>query len=308
MALLGTSHALAQTVTIGSTSFPKGELAFPVEATCIAADGCGGGVFLLDSNLQPVARVRALVGHDLGLVAVDLDSSDEIRLRFDSPIQNDAGAELYLAQSEFLTALADPAGPGTNDVQIRPEGVADWCTVSATRFAHDPAAGTPTVFYSDPEIKSDAYRLWFCVVDLSECGVAAGQAILQLDVRGGPGSGSKIDLAVVGNVNPDPDPDADGINDPSDNCPVFPNASQLDTDADGRGDECECGDQDGDGSNTVLDLVAINWVIFNPALVTPLCDANGDEQCDVSDIIAANTEIFSPGSTSTCARQPIPGP
>jgi hypothetical protein len=28
----------------------------------------------------------------------------------------------------------------------------------------------------------------------------------------------------------------------------------------------------------------------------------------VNDILAANIEIFSPTSTSTCTRQPVPGP
>lgn len=48
-------------------------------------------------------------------------------------------------------------------------------------------------------------------------------------------------------------------------------------DADGgfRGDECECTDQTGDGFNTVSDIVAINVAIFNPELVTPLCDVTG---------------------------------
>jgi hypothetical protein len=82
----------------------------------------------------------------------------------------------------------------------------------------------------------------------------------------------------------------------------------ADTDADGRGNECECSDQNGDGRNTVADLVAINLAIFNPAQATPLCDGNGDGLCRVSDIVAANAEIFSPTSTSTCPRQPIPGP
>ena len=39
---------LIAALTIGSTSFPKGELAFPVDATCLAARGCGGDVFLLE--------------------------------------------------------------------------------------------------------------------------------------------------------------------------------------------------------------------------------------------------------------------
>jgi hypothetical protein len=58
----------------------------------------------------------------------------------------------------------------------------------------------------------------------------------------------------------------------------------------------------------VADLIAINAAIFDPDLRTPLCDGNFDRRCDISDIIAANIEAFSPGNTSTCSRQPIPGP
>jgi cysteine-rich repeat protein len=106
----------------------------------------------------------------------------------------------------------------------------------------------------------------------------------------------------------DPDDDADGIADGSDNCPFYASADPTDTDGDGRGNVCECTDQNGDGRNNVVDLLAINRAIFNPALVTPLCDGNNDGLCSVNDIIAANVEIYSPTSTSTCARQPIPGP
>jgi CSLREA domain-containing protein len=104
------------------------------------------------------------------------------------------------------------------------------------------------------------------------------------------------------------DLDGDGIFDASDNCPFFANLDQDDSDTDGRGDACECSDQNGDGQNTVSDLIAINTAIFNPSLATPLCDGNNDGACTVSDIVAANVEIFSPGSTATCARQPVPGP
>jgi hypothetical protein len=109
-------------------------------------------------------------------------------------------------------------------------------------------------------------------------------------------------------LGPSVDPDLDFLGADCDNCPSFANADQADADLDGRGDDCECGDQNADGLNTVSDLVAINRAIFTPALVTPLCDANGDGLCDVGDIVAVNVEIFSPGSTSTCARQPFPGP
>ena len=104
------------------------------------------------------------------------------------------------------------------------------------------------------------------------------------------------------------DRDGDGIVDAADDCPFFANPDQSDTDHDGRGNACECTDQNGDGKNTVSDLVAINTAIFSPTLATPLCDGNNDGVCNVNDIIAANVEIFSPGNTSTCARQPVPGP
>ena len=105
------------------------------------------------------------------------------------------------------------------------------------------------------------------------------------------------------------DADCDGRPNAQDLCPFHPEADPAaDADGDGRGDECECGDQTGDGRVDVADLVAINRAIYTPALVTALCDADNDGRCNVNDIVAANREIFSPGSTSTCARQPVPGP
>jgi hypothetical protein len=104
------------------------------------------------------------------------------------------------------------------------------------------------------------------------------------------------------------DADCDGRANAADLCPFyFERNPMADADANGRGDECECGDQDGNGTVAVSDLVAINIAIFNPGLVTPLCDTNNDGDCNVGDLVGANVEIFSPGETSTCARQPLPG-
>jgi len=108
------------------------------------------------------------------------------------------------------------------------------------------------------------------------------------------------------------DVDCDGLQGAADNCPSYAQTSSADVDADGRGNECECGDVTQDGRNTVADLVGINSCIFAPLPKPPLCvtfcDANNDGACNVSDIIAANLEIFSATNTSTCARQPVPGP
>jgi syndecan 4 len=102
--------------------------------------------------------------------------------------------------------------------------------------------------------------------------------------------------------------DGDLLCNAADNCPYFATANAADADDDGRGNACECTDQNGDGQNTVSDLIAINLAIFNPAQVTPLCDGTGDGICDVNDLIAANVEIFSPTNTSICPNQPVPGP
>jgi hypothetical protein len=115
-------------------------------------------------------------------------------------------------------------------------------------------------------------------------------------------------LASVCALGQAPDFDCDGLQGTADNCPHFAQTSSTDTDNDGRGNQCECTDQNGDGRNTVSDLIAINSAIFNPGQATPLCDGNNDGLCNVQDIIAANVEIFSPTNTSTCSRQPVPGP
>jgi hypothetical protein len=98
------------------------------------------------------------------------------------------------------------------------------------------------------------------------------------------------------------DPDCDGIATGSDNCPAFRTANTADTDANGLGNPCECGDQTGDGRVNVQDLVAINLAIFTPGLATPLCDTNADGLCNVQDIVGANLRIF--GQPAHCARNP----
>jgi hypothetical protein len=100
------------------------------------------------------------------------------------------------------------------------------------------------------------------------------------------------------------DRDNDGINDAGDSCPDWSNSDQLDADGNGIGDECECGDQNGDGTVDVSDLLAINAAIFDPSLATPLCDTNDDDLCDVQDIIGANAKLF--GAPAYCARYPAP--
>ncbi len=103
-------------------------------------------------------------------------------------------------------------------------------------------------------------------------------------------------------VQADLDTDQDGIGDERDNCPDWWNADQSDLDGNGRGDACECGDQDGNGTVNIADLLAINRVIFEREQASPLCDTDEDGLCNVSDVLGANARIF--GAPAFCARYP----
>jgi hypothetical protein len=98
--------------------------------------------------------------------------------------------------------------------------------------------------------------------------------------------------------------DSDQVADDEDVCPFWPNPTQKDTDGNGIGDECECGDQNGDGTVNVNDILAVNAAIFDPAQATPLCDTNDDAGCDVADILGVNAKIF--GAPAYCSRWPAP--
>jgi hypothetical protein len=127
---------------------------------------------------------------------------------------------------------------------------------------------------------------------------------------------SRLDHTTKGLANTDlrccsdpEDADCDGNPNATDLCPFYIELDPFaDADGDGRGDECECGDQDANGAIDIGDILAINAAIFAPEQVTPLCDANNDGRCNIDDILAVNADIFSPASTTTCARQPIEGP
>jgi hypothetical protein len=145
-----------------------------------------------------------------------------------------------------------------------------------------------------------------------------------------------------------PDLNCDGVNDLPGNGDLCPSYSEVnltaDTNGDGRGDECQCGDANGNGDVTVSDIVATNVSIFSPPAVpgtwfeaeaqaggfrrilTPLMDANNSRPVDdtpgdpldenpnwqtggevtVSDIVQINIDLFTP-KTARCGRSPIAG-
>jgi hypothetical protein len=199
----------AGATVIGGTLFPLGELAFPDLVTCLDAGGCGGEVLVVDASFDPVSPAQALIGHELGLVAVDLGPEDVLAIRFPVPIRDQPGPDLLLGQAQFLGELGGAsscAGSGAAAVHgagIRAAGATGWHALGCADFEEDAGAGVTTVFYADPEIKSDAYALWIAAVDLAALGVAPGATIDGFDLRGPQGGG--LDAALAGNLNvPEP--------------------------------------------------------------------------------------------------------
>jgi MYXO-CTERM domain-containing protein len=89
------------------------------------------------------------------------------------------------------------------------------------------------------------------------------------------GVGDSCDDCTSGFVDPNndgADTDVDGICDAGDNCPFNPNATQLDSDADGAGDLCDT-DDDNDGVLDVSDLSILNPMVCEDV------DGDGCDDC-----------------------------
>ncbi|MDJ0790193.1 MAG: serine hydrolase [Myxococcota bacterium] len=82
-----------------------------------------------------------------------------------------------------------------------------------------------------------------------------------------------------------PDRDGDGIPDATDVCPRVADPAQRDSDRDGRGDACSCGDLDANGVVDWSDL-ALSANCAEGGMACPgLCDATADGACDSADTL-----------------------
>jgi hypothetical protein len=94
---------------------------------------------------------------------------------------------------------------------------------------------------------------------------------------------------------------ADGLAE-CDNCTFIRNTDQLDTDQNGLGDVCQCGDVNGNGVTNVTDALAIarGEVLSNDPSFGK-CDVNGDGSCNVTDALAiARGEVSSAPESQLC--------
>lgn len=101
------------------------------------------------------------------------------------------------------------------------------------------------------------------------------------------------------------DADGDSFGDGVDSCPFFASEAQLDTNADGRGDVCQCGDGNGDGDITEDDLNAV--VMCSIGLEhcdSTIVDADGDGVTTALDIggVSAVSNGVIPTLALTCVR------
>jgi hypothetical protein len=106
--------------------------------------------------------------------------------------------------------------------------------------------------------------------------------------------------------------DDDGFADEVDNCPWVANPDQIDTDGNGVGDFCQCGDVNGDGvTNTVDALTIARGELAAQDPFFDRCDVNGDGVCNVTDALAiargevgsAPEEQLCPAYGASCAGQ-----
>ncbi|MEE9442245.1 MAG: right-handed parallel beta-helix repeat-containing protein [candidate division Zixibacteria bacterium] len=105
------------------------------------------------------------------------------------------------------------------------------------------------------------------------------------------------------------DADGDGITDSVDNCPLIPNADQIDRNRNGIGDVCDeyiNGDANGDKNINVGDAVYIVNAVFKggpPPSHPKAGDANCDGTCNVGDAVYLINHVFKDGP-EPCASCP----
>jgi hypothetical protein len=103
-----------------------------------------------------------------------------------------------------------------------------------------------------------------------------------------------IDNVIIGYVDCF-DLDDDGLCDDEDLCPEVP-GDNTDTNLDGIGDVCQCGDVNGDGAannDDVTEILLVLWgysAYSQPGNNWAICDLTGDGECDNADV----TEILLP--------------
>ena len=101
------------------------------------------------------------------------------------------------------------------------------------------------------------------------------------------------------------DTDGDLYRDYADNCVFFPNSDQTDSNVDGRGDACQCGDGNGDGLISNIDIATSAVCAVGRELCdSTIVDADGDASTtalDIGGIVLAKSGVI-PSTELQCQR------
>jgi hypothetical protein len=260
-------------ITIGSTTFPMGERAFPTEAEFFG----NVGNLALDPNLIDfIGPAQALIGHRLDYVVIDASNRAQWELVFGEPIGDDPGPDLMIGQAEFLIGGDGlRSRPALNRIDWRfPGGL--WREVPVSAFTLDILAGVTSIFYADPNVKTDAFRLWRALVDIGPLPAGFGSTTT-IEIRahnnGANSPHRGTDLVIIGSL------------------------------------ALSCGDVNGSGRVTALDAQAINlWLNGGPVPARPdLCDVGGAEACTATDSLIINRALIglSPGIVQQCRGEAL---
>jgi len=125
------------------------------------------------------------------------------------------------------------------------------------------------------------------------------------------------DLGAYEASPPTADADGDGAPDETDNCPFIPNADQVDrggvgsnSDPDGIGDACQCGDVNGSGRVTLSDATLVLRALLVPPAATlakpELCNVVGSAACTSSDAAVIRRALLVPPTATIGSACGIP--
>jgi M6 family metalloprotease-like protein len=133
--------------------------------------------------------------------------------------------------------------------------------------AGDPFPGlfgtmSPNYEFADETVPSSSGFTGPSGVEIELLGITAEEALLRI-------------------APPEGDLDGDGVMDGSDLCPLVFDPDQLDTNGDGFGDACQCGDLNGDGFANFIDARLVLLGEVPPG--DSRCDLSGDGECNLVD-------------------------
>jgi len=280
----------------------------------------GGAVMVAPGTVHPLAGTTAAADPNLaGVVQADplipfeiVDASGAVIIRGnlqDRVVRSNSTGTMIFAprlreleapsiRAEVIAMRVTGHGGAVEDIDYRTDGMGD---VGPSTVSRSTGAGDVLTFrYDSPSIVPSDESLFTSILTDAEHFTRQGSTTIIARVA----TGQILSVTIERTHAPDPDRDGDGVRDSLDLCPALPNRIQVDSDGNGIGDDCECSDQNGDGTVNAADLVAINQAIFDPKLATPLCDGTDDGLCNISDVVAANLKIF--GHPSYCFAYPKP--